>query len=334
MKIVVIVLLLNISYCFGIVDLYVKDNSSANRLMHLHNSCHHQARGGFFSEFNNLIANLIYYEQEGIRSVYVDWTHPRFLYKDNPENNGWDLYFEPIALDPIASDDLPITTVYTLQNHELHDSYCGCIWTHYDDYFPFRLFAHQKIKQHIRIKKHIIKEVERLYKQYLENHVCIGVHVRYAKKHERETPFGHPNLDEYKNAINDLMKKYNNKAKIFLATDSHEVVKDFTKAYGKKVIYLDTHRAEETLDHNQAALKDNAHYHELKAGYRGGLGALMDCLLLAKCDYFIHITSNLAKADSFFNPYIRSIFLPLDAPYVPCNEYGNTNIRNPFINPF
>ncbi len=129
------------------------------------------------------------------------------------------------------------------------------------------------------------------------------------------------------------MKKHDGNAKIYLATDSHEVIKNFTKTYGKKLIYLDTYRAEGKLDHNQAALTDNEHYHEHKAGYRGGLGALMDCLLLSKCDYFIHITSNLAKTVTFFNPHIRSIFLPQDAPYVPCREYGNTNIRNPFINP-
>ena len=335
MKLVATVLLLNISYCFGIVDLTITNNAhSAERHMHLHNCCHDQARGGFFSEFNNLIANLIYYEQEGIKSVYVDWTHPRFLYKDNPEDNGWDLYFEPLVVNLTKNTHQPTTTVYGVQNHELHDHHCSCIWMRYDDYLPFRLFAHQKIQQHIRIKKHILKTVDTFYTQHLKNHTSIGVHVRYAKKHAREAPFGHPSLDEYKKAVNKLMKKYNKKAKIYLATDSYEVIKDFTKTYGKKMIYLDTYRAEGTLDHNQAALKDNEHYHELKAGYRGGLGALMDCLLLSKCDYFIHITSNLAKTVSFFNPYIKSIFLPLNAPYVPCRQYGNTDIRNPFINPF
>jgi len=303
------------------------------RRINLHSSCHNQARGGFFSEFNNLIANLIYYEKEGIHSVFVDWTHPLFLYKDAPTDNGWDLYFDPVYTDPINTGSR-IKVGYTIQNHELHDHHCSCIWTRYDNYLPFRLFVHEKIKKHIRIKKHVLDQVMAFYQDHLAGFPCIGVQVRYAKKHEREAPFGHPSLESYKNAIDNLLLKCGDTAKIYLATDSQEVVTEFTKEYGSRLIFLDTYRAEGSLDHNQAALASKEDYHRLKAGYRGGLGALMDCLILAKCDYFIHITSNLANTVSFFNPYITSIFLPQDAPYVPCRHYGSTHIRNPFINPF
>jgi hypothetical protein len=64
-----------------------------------------------------------------------------------------------------------------------------------------------------------------------------------------------------------------------------------------------------------------------KVGYVGGVGALLDCLLLAKCDYFIHIISNLANFVSFYNPYIKSIFLPKKRPYKFCDGRSNKDLK-------
>lgn len=54
---------------------------------------------GFFCLFGGVIGDIIHYEQDGIRSLYVDWTHEFFPFKDAPHENGWNLYFEPVVVD-------------------------------------------------------------------------------------------------------------------------------------------------------------------------------------------------------------------------------------------
>jgi hypothetical protein len=37
--------------------------------------------GGFFCELGGVLADLIYYEQDGIESIFVDWTNQFFTQK-------------------------------------------------------------------------------------------------------------------------------------------------------------------------------------------------------------------------------------------------------------
>ena len=40
-----------------------------------------------------------------------------------------------------------------------------------------------------------------------------------------------------------------------------------------------------------------------------GTQVLMDILLLAKCDHFLHAESSVASLASYFNPHMRSYFM-------------------------
>ena len=40
-----------------------------------------------------------------------------------------------------------------------------------------------------------------------------------------------------------------------------------------------------------------------------GTQVLMDILLLAKCDHFLHTESSVASLASYFNPHMRSYFM-------------------------
>src|SRR3990167_2836508 len=85
-------------YNYALVDVTISSyEKMINRSVDATTTMHVGA--GFFCELNKVILNLIYFEQEGIRSMHVDWTHQFFPYKDNPHENGWDLYFEPIQVD-------------------------------------------------------------------------------------------------------------------------------------------------------------------------------------------------------------------------------------------
>src|SRR3990172_8125962 len=45
---------------------------------------------GFFCEFHKVLESLFHFEEEGLSSIWVNWTHEFFPYKDSPSANGWD----------------------------------------------------------------------------------------------------------------------------------------------------------------------------------------------------------------------------------------------------
>lgn len=341
MKKQVIFLLLFVRPCAALVDIvtcsvfdmHVKRSVDVTQASHI--------GGGFFCELNGVINTLIYYEHEGIRSMHVDWTNEFFPYKDDPKGNGWDLYFEPVHIDTTTINlDEPPHYSGNVPVHELHDQLCVAPWLRYDDYLPYRQFVHEKINKHIQIKQHIWDQANLFYEQHMKKYICIGIHVRNALAHAAEAPMGHPSLQDYYLEIDTLLQQHRGeKVKIFIASDSHAVINAFKKKYGKKLLYLPAYRAQG--DEDPGLIYENAAYwmsnpsrwHDAKPGYAGGLGALLDCLLLARCHYFIHITSNLATYVCFFNPHIKSIYLPKNVPFAHCRFRGDPSIYNKFLNP-
>ena len=296
---------------------------------------------GFFAEFGKVIQNIIHYEPEGIHTLKVDWTNQFFPFKNSTEENGWNLYFEPVVTEnqPEKTTGV-IKQVKNTAKHELHGQNCVGHWVKYDENLPYRLFVHEKIMKYIHIKPHIIQLVDDFYEKHMKDNLCVGIHIRFANAHIAEAPKGHPSLDDYCKEVDSLLKEHSTKRiKIFLASDSHAVIKHFKQRYNNKLLYLDTYRAQEKED--PSLIYEKAKYYTThpeewakeKPGYNGGLGVLMDCLLLARCNFFIHITSNVASYVCFFNPYIKSIFLPKNITFSPCRFRNDKDIVNPFLKP-
>ncbi len=295
---------------------------------------------GFFCEFLKVIGAIIYYESEKFASIKVDWTYEFFPFKDSPTGNGWDLYFEPIAVKPLPNDE-PIYPALYNYVHELHDQICISPWLSYEGFFPYRSFAHQKIKEYIHVKKEVTDKVDAFYNQHMEGYKCIGVHVRFAAAHAGEVPGGHPpTVEDYFREVDAIKQAHPAQPiRIYIASDSHHVVNEFKQHYGSEVIHIDAYRAH--YDDDPGLIYTNSEYwlshpqewHQKKPGYYGGLTALMDCLLLARCSYLIHTTSNVSTSVTFFNPWITSVYLPRNIPNIPCRYKGSSKVRNPFLNP-
>lgn len=301
----------------------------------------HTHRGaGFFCEFNKVLKALIHFEDQGLYTAQVNWNDPFFPYKDNPNDNGWNSYFEPIKTNYPLKENESITKQGACGGlHEIHDQLCVCHWVAYKQYFPYRNYVHQKINQYIEIKSHILDELNELYETNMKDHFLIGIHVRFARAHAHEVPGGPPSLNQYMAEADKLIKQHpSEKIKIFIASDSHYVVNQFKKKYGTKLFYIDAYRANHSEDpgliyeNQQHWVSHPQQFHNKKPGYNGGKTTLLDCLLLSKCDYLIHTASNLSAAVVFFNPHIKSIYLP-KTNFRPCRYKGSTTIKNPYINP-
>lgn len=293
---------------------------------------------GFFAELTKVVASIMHYEQEGFSRIYVDWTDEFFPYKNDPQENGWDVYFEPICLNNRRN---PARAVQGEGFHELHDQICNAQWISYEQYLPYRMHVSEIIQKYIHIKKCIRRQAEDFFKKNMRNALLIGVQVRFAQTHAQEVPGGKaPKLSEYCQKIEEILRKNQHRnIKIYIASDSNYAMSYFKKKYKEKVICIDAFRASGAEDPH--LIYENPFYwtkhpkewHQKKPGFYGGLTVLLDCLLLAKCDYFIHTTSNVATFVSFFNPKIKSLYLPINAPYISCRFKNDPSIKNKRLNP-
>lgn len=277
---------------------------------------------GFFCEFNKVIAALHLYSDDRLASVSVDWSDQFFPYKDEPMENGWSLYFDEIR----AKRDCTLREVVVKHPFGvIHNFSCLAQWLQYADYMPYRLSMHAKIREHIRINHAILEKVDKCCEQYFDDNIMIGLHIRHAKVHAKEIPSGkRPTMQQYKREIDAILAEHAcENIKIFLASDSHAVMNYFRKIYGNQLVAIEAFRARRDEDPHLVYEKGDYYkkhvcqWHKDKPGYWGGSTALMDCLLLARCDYFIHTASNLAQTVTFLNPYIKSIFLP-KVVFSPC----------------
>ena len=281
---------------------------------------------GFFADLLSVISIIRGYEPLNLKELNVDWTQEFFPYKDNPHENGWDLFFHPIVFDNEGQDIFIPTSTINL-SHCVHDQLCIHHWMAYNEHLVYRQSLNRVLNKYLKIKQPILDELSTLYSEHLEGYYCIGAHVRWGFAHGVESPKGTPTIEDYINEIYELMQKTQTSLpfKIYLATDSQEVIQAFEKHFSKELLYYlsaqrSLHREESHLvyDNPDYWLSHPEEFHKRKPGYRGGVAVLLDCLLLSKCHVFIHSTSNVSEFVSFFSPHIESIYLPKDARTWPC----------------
>jgi hypothetical protein len=297
---------------------------------------------GFFAELHKVMLALIHYEERGFSRVYVDWTDEFFPYKDSAHENGWNLFFEPINSTLIAKNaNVDTITITSGSFHEIHDQVCTAPWVAYKKYLPYRQFVHKKLNKYIKIKPHILAKCNQFYDQHMRGKICIGVHARIARAHAWLMPGKKlPILDDYYKEIDTLLEKHAyQELVIFVASDSHDAVDQFKKRYKEQITYIDAYRAHG--DHDPCIMYTMGEYmrnnpevwHKQKHRYLGGESTLLDCLLLAKCDYLIFTTSNLAFFSCYYNPDIEGIYLPKAVPFKACRYKDNPEIKNKALNP-
>ena len=281
---------------------------------------------GYFAELINVVATIKGYESRNLKKLNVDWSQEFFPYKNHPHENGWNLYFEPIVFD--NEDDEGAAP--PRQEHFVHDQVCINHWMAYDEHLPYRLSLNRILNKYIKIKKPITDELESVYKENLEGYYCIGVHVRWGAAHTSESPKGTPKIEHYITEVFRLMQQTQTPYpfKIYLATDSEEVIRKFRNYFPKEMLFYlaerrSPHREESHLIYENPDYwkKHPREFHKKKPGYRGGVFVLLDCLLMSKCDVFIHSSSNVSEFVSFFSPHIKSVYLPKSDKTWPC-RYG------------
>jgi hypothetical protein len=267
--------------------------------------------GGFFSNFNKVMNHLVCsLHHYGVMAIKVDWNIKKgskfkfntFFYGTHKDGNIWEHFFDQPLFPPRSFIMCKKTSSYrdwSITGRNVYNLYkSGDGW---------RQQYHSAFKEYIRIKAHILKEVEQIYFRHLAGKYCIGVHIR-NDVHKCEQPDGQmPPLEQYMAEIGHIISSKREDVKIFLATDVEEYVRRFRNVFGEKVFT----QADVTRLQESPANPEEEITYLYDPSLKLGEDVLKDCLLLSKCDVLIHRVSNIATAAGYINPSMSMIYCRL-----------------------
>jgi hypothetical protein len=261
------------------------------------------ANAGFFSNFNSVLNNLHYQLGcDGIGAIVVDWRADpemtQFTYGHSDDGNVWLHYFEPLPFDSFPAETVDVRSYAHLSMTG------GRAYAMYKMDRRWRRIYHDLFRQYISIKTAISERVEAIYRAGMSGHHCIGVHYRHPR-HAVETPNRMPTVDTFIDRVRQLLPE-NEPWSVFLATDVEPAVAAFRAAFGDRLILQPgvTRAAQLTDDH--------LHHGNQTSSTVPGEHVLIDCLLLARCDVLLHVTSNVATAAGYINPNLKMVYCETD----------------------
>lgn len=161
-------------------------------------------------------------------------------------------------------------------------------------YRRMRTRAHAVLAKYVRIKPHISREVDDFWRRELSaRRPVLGLHVRGTDKQaaiagEQVLPQAYVHhIEAYLAANPDAL--------IFVATDSPSFWELLRARYPRAV-------SRGALRSEQNAFLDSS----LRDNYRKGADALIDSLLLSRCDFLLKCSSALGEFAVYFNPALHS----------------------------
>ncbi len=238
------------------------------------------SKRGFFARFHSVLEHLHKYESKA-QGFHVSWAGPY---------GAWDQYFDSLGeFDPNA-------TVIDEGGRMLKVP-------------DRRRVYYDLIKKYIKIKPHILDKVNAFLDLHSGKHL-LGIHLRLTDKSAQGAQPEHCGFPIRKSYYLRFANRYltaNPEAYIYVATDSHPAINAFQKQYGSRVLFYDCLRSPD-------ATSIHGNYDKGIPGdaYKKGDDALIEALILSRCNFLIHSLSNLSLAAGRFNPELRALELLVD----------------------
>ena len=245
---------------------------------------------GMFATFASILGALDFYEQGDYEGIKVDLDSGAYL---DPMlgSNWWEYFFEPINIGGKSGQKHN----FTLYEH------CLFVGNAYN--MPRRK-AFKLIQRYIHVKSEIQEEVDSFVSKNFENRFTIGIHHRGTDK-KMEIPI--VSYEKTSQALNGVIQQLpveqRDILKIYIATDDQHFLNYMLSLYPSQIIYNDFVRSD---DHTPIHYGNDSKYQSI---YQKGKEALLDCLLLSKCDILIRPHSTLSIISGHFNPNMPVIVL-------------------------
>jgi hypothetical protein len=278
---------------------------------------------GFFSVVFQAVGQAYLAEKTGATPI-VYYNRHCLYWSDagyQGARNVWDYYFEPLS-------DLKIEDLFSLDRAELEDCTpekfaelaAGTDIVATKKYPPViefnsplgvnfqRKFVHRLLDKYLVLKPHIREKLDQFCKGHFKSKFVVGVHYRGVEKAhgERKDWIITRESRDLKEFYFVEMRRYLAKhpsARIFIATDSAQFLEEAKAAFGDAVFAREATRLDSAEESTGLHFSD----HAKKNGALLGEEVLLDALILAKTNLFIHGVSGVSNAVLFFNPRLRHI---------------------------
>lgn len=303
--------------------------------------------GGFFSVFNRMMSYLTWASSEHPDSVVLpDWRiaamqrhwkaerFTSFCYGTERDGNLWLKLFEPLPYadyDDASydNDEILYRDALIKDDFNEHDepwlTYVHAYKLYKSPGFRrWRQWYHLHLCSHVRLREHLRERIEGFFDRNLRGFKVVSAHIRHPS-HGIEQPGARmPTVDLYCEKIRGLMEVHGlnpRSTRIFLATDQDSVVDEMVAAFGDLIVVSPSvTRTTRDLDDKFKQLPPRSRMREghqiqhltaadpSKWSIQMAEEVIVDAYLLARGDFFVHVTSNIATAVSFINPRIRMIY--------------------------
>jgi len=293
--------------------------------MYLHVICERDA--GLFSLVQQVISNIPWaISERRIPVVYFRdktcyWTPNGYRNKDTV----WEYYFRPLVEAYPASiiphrirqiisrkHPSPFEIGYFADDCTFVSNHFGdhpaltgktisipYLWDDPDD--ALRLKVHDIIRRFIRPRNYLIRKASDFFQTHLEGNYVIGVHARGTDAISKEEIRPHRKdslvLSKYVKEIQRLLQDQRS-AKIFVATDAQSSLDYLREAFGDRIV------AYESIRHTSGKAAGQGPTGWIMPGYisgdrdraaQNGEEAIIEYLLLGRCDHLVHNGSGLAR---------------------------------------
>lgn len=238
---------------------------------------------GFGAVLLSLLPVLDRYDKGKYAGVKIDLDTGCYLEPDLGPN-WWNYFFEPVEVGNLAAKRYRFTIDQILAFYQIGAR------------IP-RARTQELLERYVHLKPEIQEEIDEYVERNFQGHFVIGVHHRGTDKKSEVNliPYS-KTFQVLKQAIAKVPAEKLESLRIFVATDDQAFLKYLSGIYRDKVIHNDFVRS-----NNGEPL----HYSKNKYGnnYQKGKEAIIDCFMLARCDWLIYPT---ASSFSLFSTKINA----------------------------
>ena len=252
---------------------------------------------GFFSHLNRVVNHLHHsLGRDGCKAVRADWRVnediPLFVYGTERDGELWERFFEPLAFANAPRRERSTWEYADLSMTGLH------AYRMYKRGSGWRTDYGRSFAAHVHVREELRRRADALWRERGAGDRCVGVHYRHPG-HGHECPRPIPSIEAFIERARGLLGR-GGCTSVVLASDVREAVDRFREAFGERLLVQPgvarVHAGED--QHASAA----------SPGVALGEQALIDALLLARCEVMVHTVSNLATAVGYMNPRLRMVY--------------------------
>jgi hypothetical protein len=238
---------------------------------------------GMFASLNQVLGHLYEYENgDSVSGVLIDFDVYGLYYDVRYGPNWWSYYFEPICVGEQAGSEV---------RHPTKKEYYEAFQTRRK---ITKTQSAEIVNKYIRAKQHIQDKVDQFERENFRGDFVLGVHYRGTDKWTEAVRLPYESVIE---KIRECIPQ--TEYRIFVATDETAFLETMQEAFPTRVVATVAHRA---------TGKKGVHFSK-EDHYEIGEEALIDSLLLARCNLLIRTSSSLSLWSTYFNPEMPVILL-------------------------